>query len=66
MAKRIVAMSAKKEKEQSAVVRDDDGVAKRNVREKEGSTLGRNWDSAWKNARFRKFTIRMTAAILQR
>lgn len=65
MAKRIVAMSAKKEKEQSAVVRDDDGVAKRNVREKEGSTLGRNWDSAW-NARFRKFTIRTTAAILQR
>lgn len=44
-AKRIVAMSAKKEKEQFAMVRDDDGVAKRNVREKEGSALGRNWDS---------------------
>lgn len=45
-------MSAKKEKEQSAMVRDDDGVAKRNVREKEASVLGKKLGDGFENLQF--------------
>lgn len=46
VAKRIVAMSAKEEKEQSVVVRSDEGVAKRKTwKERErGKCLERNCD----------------------